>query len=384
MKSSFDVNSATGSSETHNASVRLDTAGMPLGTRILRTGRWIVWRYRFLAGFVLFGFLSIALEVCLVEGLLPRSWPIVMRSLLGFIAGLLFAFYMNARFNFRVPREYFFRTFLLFVVVSVLSYAANLAAASFAPIGQLAGYPLSRFVTAGCLFLIAYNLHRRFTFRQTTRNIGLALYPHRKEELDYAYHRVGDQLDHVHIDIVDSTFCPDAAPVDLSLVGDIRRMWTWQPVCLHVMSRQPLRWIECCWNDFDWLLVHTDIEDDVLAIIARCREHGRKIGVVWHHTVTFADLMPFLPHVDFVMVLGIEQPGHSGQTIMPEAIRMAQTFWDLAPRYTYEVIFDGGITTDNVHRVPARYIVSSSSVLRAENPIVSALTLMAGGENGAR
>ena len=388
MKSLFDASPATrhpkaASAVVRPSPVRPAAARIPTGTRMLRTGRWIIWRYRYLAGFVLFGFLSIALEVFLVESLFPRSWPLATRSLLGFAAGLVFAFHMNARFNFRVPREYFLRTFILFTVVSVLSYALNLAATSFAPVVQVAGYPFSRFLTAGCLFLVAYNLHRKFTFRRTTRNLGLALYLRNPEELIDAYRRVGDQLDHVHIDVVDATFCPDADPADLSLIGDVRRMWTWQPVCLHVMSRQPLRWIEKCWDDFDWLLVHADVEDDVLEIIARCREHGRKVGVVWHHTVTVTDLMPFLPHIDFVMVLGIEQPGYSGQSIMPDAVRIAHIFSDLAPRYAYEVIFDGGVTTDNVHKLPACYVVSNSSVLRAENPVVSALTLMGGGGNGA-
>ena len=121
-----------------------------------------------------------------------------------------------------------------------------------------------------------------------------------------------------------------------------------------------------------------------MEIIARCREHGRKIGVVWHHTITLSDLMPFLPHVDFVVVLGIEKPGHSGQSIMPEALRMAEVFAKMANRYSFEVMFDGGVTPKNVHKVPARYLVSNSSVLRSESPIASALTLMSGGEHGAK
>ena len=389
MKSTFIGHRETPSpqariSAAERTPVRPAAFRIPRGTRILRTGRWLIWRYRYLFGFVLFGLLSVVLEVYLTETLFPQSWPLVNRSLLGFSAGLVFAYYMNARFNFRVPREYFLRTLMLFTLVSLLSYALNLAAANLIPAVHVAGYPLTRFITAGCLFVIAYSLHRRFTFRRTTRNLGLALYLRNTEELSAAYRSVGDQLDHIHVDVIDKTFCSDADPVDLSLMRDIRDMWTWQPVCLHVMSRQPMCWIEQCWDDFDWLLIHVDIEDDVLKTIARCRERGRKIGVVWHHTVAMSDLMPYLPHVDFVMVLGIQQPGYSGQAIMPDAVRMAQTLSDLSSRYAYKVIFDGGVTTENVHKIPASYVVSNSSVLRAENPVVSALTLMGGGENGSR
>lgn len=373
-----------GSSPVPASTERPVAAKMPASTRVLRTGRWIVWRYRYLSGFVLFGFLSIALEVFITQRLLPAAWPLVTRSLLGFAAGLLFAFYMNAKFNFRVPRQYFLRTFALFSVVSVLSYVINVAAISFAPVVEVAGYPATRFLIAGCLFCIAYNLHRRFTFNKTTRNLGLALYLDDGEKIADAYRCVGDHLDHVHIDIVDSTFSPDAAAVDLSLIDEARNMWTWQPVCLHVMSRQPMRWIQECWHRFDWLLIHINVEDDVMEVIARCREYGRKVGVVWHHTVTMNEMLPYLPHVDFVMVLGIEHPGRSGQKVMPEAIRMASTFSDLADKYGYEVMFDGGVSTENVHTISARYVVSSSGVLRAESPVISALTLMGGGKNGVR
>jgi pentose-5-phosphate-3-epimerase/putative flippase GtrA len=389
MKSLFDALPTSLRTNKHERTVRSTAIPggpliIPLRIRLLRTARWMIWRYRYLAGFVIFGFLSLVLEVMLIEAVLPQSWSLFTRSLIGFSAGLIFAFYTNARFNFRVPREYFLRTFMLFAGVAGLSFALNLAAATLTPFFESAGYPSSRFLTAGCLFLVAYNLHRRFTFRGVMRNFGLALYLDDPEELSAAFRRVGDQLDHLHIDIVDETFRSDAPPADLTLLRDVRRMWTWQPICLHVMSRQPLRWIEKCWDDFDWLLIHTDIEDDVMDIIARCRERRRKVGVVWHHTVSMADMMPFLPHVDYVMVLGIERPGYSGQSIMPEALEIAQMFSDLSIRYGYEVIFDGGIRPDNVHRVAARYAVSNSSVLKSESPVLSALAIMAGGVNGSR
>ena len=67
--------------------------------------------------------------------------------------------------------------------------------------------------------------------------------------------------------------------------------------------------------------------------------------MVWHHTVTVAQMMPFLPHVDFVLILGIEKPGCCGQTVMGEALQTAELFASMAGRYGYQLIFDGGVTT---------------------------------------
>jgi len=350
------------------------TDRMPVGRRLRRWLPWLIWRYRYLAGFILYGFLSIVLEVVLIRFVFvfPDAWGEPARTIPGFVAGMLFAFFMNAYFNFRVSRREFARSFFLFALVSILSYSLNLAAMRWF---GLADYPLGRFVTAGCLFMIAYTLHRRFTFRKTARNLGLAVYASENDGVREAFEHVGDLCDHIHVDLVDETFDPGAAPVDVDGIGEARRLWVWQPFCLHVMSRTPMRWIEACWDVADCFLVHVDVDDDLMELIARCRQKRRSVGVVWHHTVAFGDVMPYLPHVDFVMVLGIEHPGRSGQELMEAAVEAAAMFDGLASRYGYELIFDGGLTKENVHRVPARIIVSSSSVLRAENPAHTALLL---------
>jgi len=351
---------------------------MPIDRRLRRWLLWLTWRYRYLAGFILYGFLSIFLELLLNRFVFvfPETWDTTARTIPGFLAGMLFAFFMNAYFNFRVSRKEFARSFFLFALVSILSYSLNLAAAI--RLG-LVDYPLGRFVIAGCLFMVAYSLHRRFTFRKTARNLGLAVYPSQPDGVRLAFEHVGDLCDHIHFDLVDATFDPAAPAIDLDRIRDARRLWAWQPFCLHVMSKTPGKWVEQCWDVADCLLVHVDVDDDVMQLIARCRQNGRRVGVVWHHTVTFGDLMPYLPHVDFVMVLGIEQPGHSGQELMDAALEAAAIFDGLAARYGFELIFDGGVTKENVHRIPARIIVSGSSVLRAENPAHTAVLLRSPG-----
>jgi pentose-5-phosphate-3-epimerase/putative flippase GtrA len=351
---------------------RAGTARMPIVRRLRRWLLWLAWRYRYLAGFILYGFLSIVLEVVLMTFVLPAGWPETARSIPAFVAGMLFAFFMNAYFNFRVSREHFARAFFLFTLVSIVSYSLNLAAMTWF---GLQDYPPGRFLTAGCLFMIAYTLHRRFTFRKTARNLGLAVYPSEEGGIREAFEHVGDLCDHIHFDLVDETFDPDAPPVDVDRIGDARQLWVWQPFCLHVMSRRPLRWIEACAGFVDCFLVHVGGDDDLMEVIARCRQKQRRIGLVWHHAVTFSELMPYLPHVDFVMVLGVEQAGRSGQPLMEAALEAAALFDGLGSRYGFELIFDGGVTKENVHRIPARIIVSSSSVLRAENPAHTALLL---------
>jgi len=43
------------------------------------------WRYRYFLAFMVFGFLSILLEVALVQWALPASWPIRVNLTIGFV-----------------------------------------------------------------------------------------------------------------------------------------------------------------------------------------------------------------------------------------------------------------------------------------------------------
>lgn len=362
-------------------------ADMPLALRLRRAATRLAWRCRYLIGFIAIGFASIALEVSLVllvnRYLMPSSWRDSWQeaalSLVAFAIGMVFAFVMNAKFNFHVSRRYFYRTFLLFALISTISYSLNKYAAQYLQALHWNNYPALCFLTSGCLFVLAYTLHRRFTFRHAPRSLGLAMYTNEIGEISQFYRKVGEQCDHIHVDLLDETFDPEAAPVDILTIALVRDLYHWHPLCLHIMSKRPRQWIEQTAEYCDWILIHVDIEEDVMDNIAFCRERGCKVGVVWHHTIGMHQLLPYLPHVDFLAVLGIDRPGRSGQVIMEAAVVAAKRFRELSQVYNYELIFDGGVTTENISRIPASIVVSSSSVLRAQSPIHNALVLMAGG-----
>jgi pentose-5-phosphate-3-epimerase len=61
---------------------------------------------------------------------------------------------------------------------------------------------------------------------------------------------------------------------------------------------------------------------------------------------------------------------------MPEAVQAAGTLARTSDRYGYRLIFDGGVNSTTVHSIPASMIVSSSSVLRAENPFTAIIQLI--------
>jgi pentose-5-phosphate-3-epimerase/putative flippase GtrA len=339
---------------------------------------FLVYRYRYLVTFTAIGFGSILLELALVSAVLPTDWPWPLKAGAGFLAGLAVSFWLNARVNFDVPREHLRATFLRFAAVSGLSFGLNMLAVAGATEIVPTAYGPARLGSAGVLFLVAYTLHRRWTF-DTARDFGVAVYAARGEDTDAVFARLGRNCDHVHIDLVDATFASATRPVDLSKFANVKRLWPDLPVCVHLMTRTPTAWLPKVWDAVDWVLVHVEGDDDLAGVIADCRLRGKKVGVVWHPaTGPLSAVLPWLPHVDFAAVLGIPEPGRSGQRVMDGAIAGTEALDRLRNKYGYEVLFDGGVNPTTVKRVRARYVVAASAVLTADNPVRIASTLRTG------
>lgn len=343
----------------------------------------VVRRYRFLALFTLFGSVSILAEIVIVTQVLPSDWPWLGRAISGFLVGLCISFWLNATLNFRVAKRRLYDTFLRFAVVSLASFALNAQTMNLVQDAFGWPYATSRAVCAGSFFLLAYVVHRRLTF-QPPKNFGIAVYASQGERVRRIFVAIGRACDHIHIDLVDTTMNPAAHKVDLSQIHTARKCWPKLPFALHVMSKRPSLWLDATQSVIDWYLFHIGIEENLFSLIAWCHAHGKKVGVVWHESDLIESLYPYLPHVDFVMVLGIREPGRSGQCLTERAIQVTDMLDRLRPRYGYELMFDGSVNPSTVKRIRANYVVAASGVLKDGKPVRAIYSLKAGGHDGQR
>lgn len=236
--------------------------------------------------------------------------------------------------------------------------------------GSAAGYVAWRLVLA----VLACSLVG-FRIAARSRQLGVAMYATPSEDVVGIRRKVGGHLDHIHVDLVDATVNAAAEAVDLRRLAEARRCWPGRPVCLHVMSQRPRDWVERTWEQVDWYLLPCDSQDDLGMLIADCRSHGKRMGIVWQHGASVEQITPFLPQVDFVMVMGIARLGESGQTLCEASLKAADAFDRLRSRYPFELMFDGGVSTQNAARIPGRYLVSASGVLASPAPKASAEAL---------
>ena len=339
-----------------------------------------VYRYRYFIMFTIIGFLSILLEIIIIFILskLFNQWQDISRRTIGFIFGLLFSFALNATINFHVTRRELLRTIVIFSFVSGISFLLNTLLILLLKSFLDQHYGILRTISSGMLFGIAYYFHRQYTF-SAAKNLGIAVFMTQSFNIKKAYHSIGYHCDHIHVDLIDETYNPKSDLPDIDQLIMIRKLWPNIPVCVHIMSETPLKWLNSVIDNSDWILFSLRSRDDLMKMMWHCRIKKKKVGIVWHQTDESFDLLPFLPHVDFVMTLGIKTPGVSGQTISDPAIEMTEKLDGLRSRYGFELMFDGGVTVENIWRIPAKYIISSSAVLGAENPALAAEIMMTGG-----
>jgi ribulose-phosphate 3-epimerase len=171
--------------------------------------------------------------------------------------------------------------------------------------------------------------------------------------------------DAFHLDVMDGHFVPNLS-FGPALVAAVRSR-TRRPLDVHLMIDEPLRYAEAFRAaGGDHLVFHLESRSDPRTTIERIHGLGARAGIAIKPDTPFDALVPFLPEVDEVMVMGVH-PGFSGQKFLPSAIpklEEARRRVDALGR-DVEIAIDGGITAETARTCAAagaRFFVCGQSV----------------------
>lgn len=339
------------------------------------------YKYRNLFTYVLIGIGSLVVEILVISGMWyasPNRWVNIS---IGFVCGMAFSYVLNAWYNFDEPENRNARTFEIFAAISLFAFSLNIFLIQyvFQPflgdmLRELAGmqiqqfvqeYGLMRFASAATVFLISYSFHIRYTF--DIKKVGLAVYLSETEDVHLVNSKVNTRPDFVHLDLVDKSYNKDADPVDLGVVDDVKSIYPDTPRMVHIMSETPLKWMKELHGDADSLIFHP--EGDIGELITFCCENGCQPGLCISYDTQIEPFNQYLEDLNIIQVLGIERPGVSGQGMTPESLATVARLQELKrDGYDFDVCFDGGVKRSNVDKIDAKYVVSASAVLKAQNP----------------
>ena len=332
-------------------------------SRIISTA----YRYRFLVVYVVFGFFSLWIEIIALRGLGELGAGPVLAHTAGILAGILTAFWLNVRFNFKVPRAKRRKALMWFAGISIFSGCLQyFCRGVFLP--ESWSYEQGRFAVSSFVFLVAYGLHRRFSFADR-KQVGVAVYANSLEDLRSVHSKVGDFPDFIHVDLIDSSFASEDVEVRAYRMETIRALWPKKDIHVHLMTRHPSRGLPQVISFADVVVIHAEIEDPVGKIIQDVRQGGCKVGLALCLESPLSLLQAWATKVDLLLLLCIEHHGRSGQVFQLKGLdRLAEV--NLWPERRNTILCaDGGITESNIRMINVEKVVSGSSVLKAKDPV---------------
>ena len=327
----------------------------------------ILYRYRFLLNYIIIGFLCIVIELLVFQGI-QNCLGFLIAQALGFTVGVIVAFLLNARFNFKIPRPKRRRAFILFVIISCLSFFLTFIFREYILNELNLSYGISRFVSSGCLFFVGYILNRKFTFKGY-KQVGVAIYSNGEENIKAIWGKIKAVSDFIHVDIVDDTFNPTSLRPAVYRLEATRAFWPKKEIHCHIMSKYPSRWVSDIFAFVDTIVIHYEIEEDIKAIIAEIKNNNKKVGICLLLETPIEVVDRFCSEIDEVMLLSIKEPGCSGQKFNVDVIDKIDYLNKIINKSTIDICIDGGVNEQVIHLLNVGKVISGAFVLNDVNPI---------------
>ena len=178
--------------------------------------------------------------------------------------------------------------------------------------------------------------------------------------------------DYVHVDVMDGFFVPNIT-IGIPVVKAIRPC-TEQPLDVHLMINQPVRYVEqFCDAGADLVTCHveSDFPQQIHLALEKIHAKHKRAGVVLKPNTRAEAVLPYLKECDIVLVMTVE-PGFGGQKFMADQMPKVKKIreWLDKENPDCELEVDGGVdavTSKECIAAGANVLVAGSAVYHASD-----------------
>ena len=334
--------------------------------KVLNSINLLFKKFKFFNIFILIGFSSIILELIFYNYFYFLEINKNLSGVSALLIGVVFAFYLNFFYNFKIHKSKIRRAFLFFIIISFFSWVfQKLIIGHF--IQTNVSYEVTRLITSGSFFIIGYLLHRQFSFKDF-KKVGIAFYLNNSLNLNKIFDIIGNNLNFIHIDLVDNSFSKSKIKNNISTLRNIKNTWPNHEIQTHIMSKKPTKWIKEVIEYSDIIFVHWEIKENLNIIRKLILSHGKKFGVAITLKTPPKKILKILKRSSNLLILSIDDPGFSGQRFNFKAFDYIEFFNNLNFRNQFRICVDGGVDKNIIKILNVDDVVSNSAILGSINP----------------
>lgn len=315
--------------------------------------------------YIIIGLGSIFFEL-VIRAFLKQVIDFQYINLISLLFGIFFSFFFNIKFNFSIPKKYYLRTFIYFFIISLLSFLFQSTIATNYHFLKTYNYNIERLFYSALFFVIFYFIHIKISFKNSIK-IGIAIYPNKKQNIEYIFNKMSNIPDFIHIDIVDDSYNPKAMKFSLIQLVKIRKLWPHSKVEVHIMSKYPSLYINKIINYVDLVYIHYEIKEPINLIESIVHKNGKDLGIVLHCVYKYKNLNTIIKKFKNILILSIKTPGESGQQFLMSSLDLIKLIKN--QRLNTILTVDGGVNKRNLKNLNVDKIVSHTTLMVEKNPL---------------
>ena len=176
-------------------------------------------------------------------------------------------------------------------------------------------------------------------------------------------------VDFIHVDVMDGKYVENKS-LPFKEMRHIYK-FTDKRLDVHLMVESPSKYIsDYASLNTEYITIHLDTLEDTLNNLKLIKSYGIKTGIALNPNDKVESLIPYLPYIDLILVMGVI-PGKGGQKFIDKTIDKLKELKVLKKEYKdfkFKISVDGG-----VNNIVAKKIYNLTDIIVSGNYITSSI-----------